>query len=96
VVEIEDLIYRHPTVQECAIVAMPDVRLGERACAFVVTRGGQPLTLRELCDFLLEQKVAKTYLPERLELVSELPKTPSGKVQKFRLRETAKGFAGAA
>jgi cyclohexanecarboxylate-CoA ligase len=87
VVEIEGLIYRHPAVQECAIVAMPDPRLGERACAFVVTRGGAPLTLRELCDFLLEQKVAKTYLPERLELVAELPKTPSGKVQKFRLRE---------
>jgi cyclohexanecarboxylate-CoA ligase len=95
VVEIEGLVYRHPAVQECAIVAMPDARLGERACAFVVTRGGQPLTLAELGRFLLEQKVAKTYLPERLELVPELPKTPSGKIQKFRLRETAKGFATA-
>jgi cyclohexanecarboxylate-CoA ligase len=96
VVEIEGLIYRHPAVQECAIVAMPDERLGERACAFVVTRGGVPLTLQEIVDFLSEQKLAKQYLPERLEWVEQLPKTPSGKIQKFRLREIAKGFTALA
>lgn len=90
VVEIEGLIYRHPKVQEVAIVAMPDPRLGERACAFVVTRGDASLTLADLTAFLLEQKIARQYLPERLELVSQLPKTPSGKIQKFRLREAAR------
>src|SRR3974390_385322 len=72
VVEIEGLLFRHPAVQAVAIVGMPDVRLGERACAFV------------------EPKGAKQYLPERLECVDELPMTPSGKIQKFKLRERAK------
>ncbi len=93
VVEVEGLIYQHPAVVEAAIVAMPDSRLGERACAFVVTREGRRLTLAELTEFLLAQKIAKPYLPERLEIVSSLPKTPSGKIQKFRLREIAKEFA---
>jgi len=77
-------------------VAMPDRRMGERACAFVVTRAGAPLTLGEIIEFLSEQKIAKQYLPERLEVVSLLPKTPSGKIQKFRLREMAKEFSGPA
>ncbi len=95
VVEVEGLIYRHPAVAEAAIVAMPDARLGERACAFVVTREGRPLSLAELSEFLLAQKIAKPYLPERLEILSALPKTPSGKIQKFRLREIAKEFGAA-
>ena len=45
-----------------------------------------------MIQFLEEQHVARTYMPERLEVVAEMPKTPSGKIQKFRLRETAKGF----
>jgi cyclohexanecarboxylate-CoA ligase len=93
VVEIEGILYRHPGVAEVAIVAMPDARLGERACAFVVPKGGASLSLPDLAAFLQNEKVAKQYIPERVEIVPELPKTPSGKVQKFRLREAAKGFA---
>ena len=96
VVEIEDLIYQHPAVLETAIVGMPDPRLGERGCAFVTLRPGQSLTLKELVAFLETKKVAKQYLPERLEVIPALPKTPSGKVQKFRLREMAKAFGQAA
>ncbi|HXW25960.1 MAG TPA: AMP-binding protein [Xanthobacteraceae bacterium] len=92
VAEVENLIYRHPQVAECAVVAMPDARLGERACAFVVTRANAPLKLGELAQFLGEQGMAKPYWPERLELVAEMPRTPSGKIQKFRLRELAAGF----
>jgi len=92
VVEIEDLIYQHPAVLEAAIVGMPDPRLGERGCAFVTLRPGASLTQKELVAFLEGKKVAKQYLPERLEVVPALPKTPSGKVQKFRLREMAKAF----
>ncbi|MFI5024643.1 MAG: cyclohexanecarboxylate-CoA ligase, partial [Alphaproteobacteria bacterium] len=95
VVEIEGLIYQHPAVLETAIVAMPDPRLGERACAFVVARPESSLTLAELIAFLEERKVSRHYLPERLELVSALPRTPSGKIQKFRLREIAKEFGTA-
>jgi cyclohexanecarboxylate-CoA ligase len=92
VAEVENLIYRHPKVAECAVVAMPDARLGERACAFVVTRESTPLGLAELAQFLGEQGMAKPYWPERLEVVGEMPRTPSGKIQKFRLRELAAGL----
>ncbi len=93
VVEIENLLYRHPEVQDVSIVAMPDPRLGERACAFVVPKPGAHPTLASLCAFLTEQGTARTYLPERLELLPALPRTPTGKVQKFRLRDTAASLA---
>jgi len=89
VVEVENLIYRHPSVAECAVVAMADERLGERACAFVTPKADARLDLRELTGFLREQGMAKPYWPERLELVTEMPRTPSGKIQKFKLREMA-------
>ena len=93
VVEVEGLIYRHPAVQEAAVVGTPDPRLGERAVAFVVLREGHNLTLPELVAFLLAQKMAKQYLPERLEIMEQMPKTPSGKIQKFRLREQVRTSA---
>jgi acyl-CoA synthetase (AMP-forming)/AMP-acid ligase II len=83
--EIEDLLFEHPAVEEVAIVGYPDEVLGERACAFVVAYA--PLTLDDLVAFLRARRVANQKLPERLELVDALPKTASGKVQKFRLRE---------
>lgn len=93
VVEIEGLMFRHPAVQAVAIVGIPDARLGERACAFVVPKSGQQLSFEQMAQFLSDQKVARQYLPERLEVVTELPLTPSGKVQKFKLREITKTFA---
>lgn len=87
VIEIEQLMYRHPAVQEVAIVGVPDERLGERACACVVLREGALLTLTDLMAYMAENAVAKNYWPERIEVLDALPKTPSGKVQKFRLRE---------
>jgi cyclohexanecarboxylate-CoA ligase len=90
VVEVEQLIYQHPAILEVAVVAMPDPRLGERACAFVTLREGASLTLKELTDFLEQRKLARNYLPERLEVLPNLPKTPSGKIQKVVLRALAK------
>ncbi|CAG2135553.1 Medium-chain fatty-acid--CoA ligase [Cupriavidus yeoncheonensis] len=87
VVEIETLLYRHPAVSQVAIVAYPDERLGERACAVVVPREGQGFDKQAMVDFLKAQKVALQYIPERLLVRDALPATPSGKVQKFRLRE---------
>jgi cyclohexanecarboxylate-CoA ligase len=92
VAEVENLIYRHPDVAECAVVAMPDERLGERACAFVVPKAGTSLALAELTQFLAAQGMAKQYWPERLEMVEEMPRTQSRKIQKFRLREIAASF----
>ena len=92
VVEIEGLLFRHPAIQSVAIVGYPDPRLGERACAFVVLKAGHTFSQAEMVQFLEREKVIKQYLPERLEIVAELPRTPSGKVQKFKLREIAKDF----
>jgi cyclohexanecarboxylate-CoA ligase len=89
VVEIEGLLYRHPAVAQVAIVAVPDERLGERACAVIVPRRGATLTFDEMIDFLTGERIAKNYLPERLLVVDSMPTTPSGKIQKFKLRHLA-------
>lgn len=87
VVEIESLLYRHPDIAMAAIVAYPDERLGERACAVVVPRPGCQVDLSSISGFLKAQKVALQYIPERLVLRETMPSTPSGKIQKFKLRE---------
>jgi non-ribosomal peptide synthetase component E (peptide arylation enzyme) len=87
VAEVEDLLFDHPLIAEVAVVAMPDPVMAERACAFVVPPGDVPPTLDDLARYLVERGVARQKIPERLEVVTELPKTLSGKVQKFRLRE---------
>ena len=94
VAEIEQLLYAHPAVDQVAIVAMPDDRLGERACAFVVLAAGAEdvLDFASMQRYLDDRRVAKPYWPERLEIVTTLPRTPSGKIQKFVLREQALQF----
>jgi cyclohexanecarboxylate-CoA ligase len=87
VVEIESLLYRHPGIAMAAIVAYPDERLGERACAVVVPKPGHQVDLPGIVDFLKSQKVATQYIPERLIVRDAMPSTPSGKIQKFKLRE---------
>lgn len=91
VVEIESLLYRHPSIAEVAVVAYPDERLGERACAVVVVRPGETIDLPGIVAFLKAQKVAMHYFPERLVVLDALPTTPSGKIQKFKLREALCG-----
>lgn len=91
VVEIEGILFKHPKISGVAIVGYPDERLGERACAYVTLKDGVALTFDEMASFLKEQKMAVQYIPERLEIVEELPRTPSGKIQKFKLRDAAKG-----
>jgi len=83
--EIESLILSHPAVQNVACVPMPDPILGERTCAFVVPRRGQRVTLPEIVVHLTEAGIAKFKLPERLELIDELPLSPFGKVSKVTL-----------
>ena len=89
VVEVENLLYQHPAVREAAIVAMPDDRLGERACGFVTLRPGKRLTFDDMIAFLEGKRMARQYLPEHLEVIDEMPLTPSGKIQKFKLRQMA-------
>lgn len=85
--EIEDLLYAHPDIADVAIVAIPDPRLVERACAVVVPVAGASLTLPALANYLNRFHLAKHKYPERLELVDSLPRTPTGKVQKYVLRQ---------
>jgi 3-phosphoshikimate 1-carboxyvinyltransferase len=88
VAEIEQLLHSHPVVREVAIVARPDERLGERACAFAVA--GPGFDFGEMQRYLDAQHVAKQYWPERLELIESMPRNPVGKIKKFVLRERAR------
>ncbi len=94
VVEIEGLLYRHPAIRQVAIVGVPDPRLGERACAFVVLRDGKHFDFDEMVAYLEQQQLARQYFPEYLEVLPQMPMTVSGKIQKFQLREMAKRSFG--
>jgi len=87
VAEVEELLYRHPAVRDAAVVAMPDERLGERGCAVVTLNDGRNFDFAEMLRHLQGQNIARTYLPEQLLVLEEMPRTPSGKIQKFKLRE---------
>lgn len=96
VVEVENLLYQHPLVADVAVVAMPDARLGERACAFIVpTRADAQLELAEMQSYLDRAGLSKYYWPERIEHIDELPRNAVGKVQKNVLREQAARLASA-
>jgi non-ribosomal peptide synthetase component E (peptide arylation enzyme) len=85
--EIEDCLHLHPMVKEAAVVAMPHQRLGEGVCVFVIPQSdSEPLSLEEVATFTNDQGLARQKIPERLEVVEDLPRTPSGKVRKDRLR----------
>lgn len=89
VADVENVLYRHPAVADVAIVAVPDPRLGERACAYVTLRGTDGFDMAEMTRFLGACGVTRTYFPERLEIIAEMPRTASGKIQKFLLRQKA-------
>jgi acyl-CoA synthetase (AMP-forming)/AMP-acid ligase II len=85
--ELEGFISGHPAVADVAVVAYPDEVLGERACAVVVTRPGQTVTLAEIIAYLRGLGIATFKLPERLEIRAELPRNPLGKILKRDLRD---------
>jgi fatty-acyl-CoA synthase len=84
-VEVEGILMRHPAVQEVGVVGMPHERWGESPCAFVVTRNGAAVTAEDLREFARE-RMAHFKVPTRFEFVDELPKTATGKIQKYVLR----------
>ena len=85
--EVERLIAGHPAVAEIALIGMPDPRLGERGCAYVVPRDPQhPPALTDICSYLEAEGLAKYKWPERLELTDALPRTQVGKISKVTLR----------
>ncbi len=89
VATVENALYRNPIIQDVAIVAKPDERLGERACCFITLRENEKTNLTKIQDYLLKEGVSKNYWPERVEILADMPRTASGKIQKFKLREMA-------
>ncbi len=87
-IEVEDVLYKHPAVAACAVVAKPDERWGETPCAFIELRGGAQATKEELIAWCRE-RLAHFKAPRHI-VFTELPKTSTGKIQKFRLRDMAK------
>jgi cyclohexanecarboxylate-CoA ligase len=88
---VENVLYEHPDVVAVAVIGVPDPRLQERACACLVLERGAELSFDHLKEFLAGKGVAKQYWPESLQVFPELPRTPSGKIQKFRLRDLVAG-----
>jgi len=88
VTEVEAALYRCAKVREVAVVGYPDDRLGERACAVVVPADGETVALDDLTRHLQIERMAKQFWPERLEVRDSLPRTASGKIQKFVLRRS--------
>jgi fatty-acyl-CoA synthase len=86
--EVEDVLYRHPAVLAAAVVAMPDEKWGETPCAFVEVKPGVSVDEKQIVEFC-RQHLAKFKAP-RAVVFGELPKTSTGKIQKFMLRERAK------
>lgn len=82
--EIEEVLFKHPKVLDVSVIGVPDPKLGERPCACIVPRPGETITLDEVVSFL-KDKIATYKLPERLEVVGELPRTPTGKIQRHVL-----------
>ncbi|WP_089576671.1 medium-chain fatty-acid--CoA ligase [Escherichia coli] len=86
--EVEDILLQHPKIHDACVVAMPDERLGERSCAYVVLKAPHhSLSLEEVVAFFSRKRVAKYKYPEHIVVIEKLPLTASGKIQKFLLRK---------
>ncbi|EFK6629352.1 medium-chain fatty-acid--CoA ligase [Escherichia coli] len=86
--EVEDILLQHPKIHDACVVAMPDERLGERSCAYVVLKAPHhSLSLEDVVTFFSRKRVAKYKYPEHIVVIEKLPHTASGKIQKFLLRK---------
>jgi fatty-acyl-CoA synthase len=96
--EIEEFLYTHPDIADVQVIGVPDERFGEELMAWVVARPGASLTDEAIKEFCRGQ-IARFKVPRYIKFVDEFPMTVTGKVQKFKMRETAieeLGLAGAA
>ncbi|WP_144552720.1 AMP-binding protein [Peribacillus simplex] len=85
---VENVLYEHQDISSAQVIAVPDSRLQEKACACISMKTGKsPITMDSMKEFLSEKGLAKQYWPEFLEIMDDFPRTASGKIQKFRLRE---------
>ena len=89
-IEVEDVLYKHPAIAACAVVAKPDDKWGEAPCAFIELREGMSVTEDEIIEYC-RQNLAH-YKAPRIVIFADIPKTSTGKIQKYVLRDRAKGI----
>ncbi|MCG8445449.1 MAG: AMP-binding protein, partial [Hyphomicrobiales bacterium] len=89
-IEVEDVLYKHPAIAACAVVAKPDDKWGETPCAFIELREGMSVTEDEIIEYC-RQNLAH-YKAPRIVIFADIPKTSTGKIQKYVLRDRAKGI----
>ena len=90
--EIEDLLYTHPKVADVAVIGLPDEQSGERACAVIAPKDpADPITFEDMVQFLRDQQLMVQKIPEQLEVVEAVPRNPSGKILKHKLKEQYSG-----
>ena len=86
--EVEDLLYKHDKVADVAVIGLPDAKSGERVCAIVACKDADdPLAFDEMKEFLHDSELMVQKIPEQLELIDEVPRNPTGKILKHKLRE---------
>ena len=91
--EIEEVLHRHPSIEDVAVVPMPDPVMGERVCAFVVlNKGIETFTAADALAHFQSVGISKQKSPERVEIIKEMPRTPIGKIRKQDLKVLAKSF----
>jgi len=91
--EIEDVLNKHPLIEDAAVVGMPDTRFGEVVCAYIVCNGDAKPGLDEIGQFFEEQQVMKYMYPEYLFHLDAMPMTPTGKIRKAALQQQARDYA---
>ena len=87
-IEVEDALYKHPAIQSAAVIARPDEKWGETPCAFIELKPGRTLTEQEVIEHC--RSVLAHYKCPRTVIFEEIPKTSTGKIQKFMLRDRLK------
>jgi acyl-CoA synthetase (AMP-forming)/AMP-acid ligase II len=86
--EVEDVLHSHPRILDVAVIGVPDPKTGERCCAVVqLEEGADTLTLADIAEHCRSVGLARQKIPERLEIVDEIPRNPMGKIRKQELRD---------
>lgn len=85
-VEVEDALIRHPAIRDVAVIGIPDPKYIEAVCAVIVLKSGENATEQEILEYVTD-KIARYKKPREIVFVEDLPRTPSGKIQKYKLRE---------
>jgi fatty-acyl-CoA synthase len=85
---VEEFLYTHPSIEDVQVIGVPDVKYGEELCAWVKLRPGAELSLEELREFCTG-KIAHFKIPRYLRVTEDFPMTVTGKVQKFKMRESS-------